>query len=222
MKSDLAHVLWIGGSTDAGKTTVSRVLATTHGWQEYHYDRFDRLEWPGHWARIDATRHPHLNAMRGKTRDASWVETMPEEMVADWLRSTPERFALSLEDLRAMPTSPPIVAEGYGFLPDLVLPMLSSPHQAIWLVSTEAFKRASYERRGKGRFADTSDPERARRNHISRDLLLADYILHRARDLGMTVIEIDGTISIEEIASLVDADFVSYTSTMSALHCAKE
>jgi adenylylsulfate kinase-like enzyme len=30
---DLAHVLWIGGAPDAGKTTIARLLATRHRWQ---------------------------------------------------------------------------------------------------------------------------------------------------------------------------------------------
>lgn len=148
MTADFSHVLWIGGSTDAGKTSVARALAEKYGWQEYHYDRYDRLEWPGHCARIDPIRRPSLFATRDRTRDAAWVQTTPEEMAR--------------ERLRALPAVPPIVAEGYGFLPELVRPLLSSPYPAIRLVSTEAFKRASYERRGKGKFGDTSDPERAR------------------------------------------------------------
>ncbi len=207
MKERLAHVLWIGGSTDAGKTSVARALAEKHAWQEYHYDRFDRFEPPGHWARIDPTRHPHLHAQRDVNLDDRWVNTTPAEMVADWLLSTPERFDLTLEDLRALPPAPPIVAEGYGFLPDLVLPLLSSKRQAIWLVSTEQFKRASYERRGKGRFAGTSDPERARRNHVGRDLLLAAEVRRRARELGLTLLEIDGTRLLEEIVAEVEAHF---------------
>jgi hypothetical protein len=210
VKAELAQVLWIGGSTDAGKTSVAQALAARHGWQAYHYDRFDRFEPPGHWARIDPRRHPHLHAERGRSRDQWWVETTPEAMVETWLRTTPERFALTLEDLRALPPAPPIVAEGYGFLPDLVLPWLSSPHQAIWLVSTETFKRASYDRRGKGRFADTSDPARARHNHLGRDLLLAAHVRERARALGLRVEEIDGTRPLDEIVALVGAHFAKY------------
>lgn len=206
----LAHVLWIGGSTDAGKTSVAQALAAKHGWQKYHYDRYDRFEPPGHWSRIDPARHPHLHAERARSLDDRWVKTTPEEMVAEWLRTTPERFQMTLEDLLALPPAPPIVAEGYGFLPDLVLPLLSSTRQAIWLVSTEEFKRASYARRGKGRFSDTSDPARARRNHIGRDLLLAARVRQRARELELTVVEIDGTRSLEEIVALVEAHVAPY------------
>ena len=208
----LAHVLWIGGATDAGKTSVAQALAARHRLQAYHYDRLDRLEPPGHWARVDPARHPHMHAssMR-RSRDDNWVHTTPEQMTADWLRSTPERFSLSLEDLQALPTAPPIVAEGYGLLPELVAPLLSSPHQAIWLVPTDAFKRASYERRGKGAFfADTSDHARASFNHVGRDLLIGDHVRRSAHGLGQTVVEIDGTRSLEQVIELVAAHFAPH------------
>jgi hypothetical protein len=203
----LAHVLWIGGATDSGKTSVARALATKYGLQAYHYDRYDREELPGHWARADPVRHPHLHATPVRDRDWMWVDTTPEQLVERWLRWTPERFLLTLEDLLALPSASPIVAEGYGFSPDLVLPLLASTRQAIWLVSTEEFKRATYERRGKGAFADTRDPPRARHNHIGRDLLLAEHLRRRAGQLGLTVVEVDGTRSLDEIVSLVEAHF---------------
>ncbi len=210
----LPHVFWIGGSTDSGKTSVAKALAARHGWQEYHYDLLDRLEWPGHWARIDPVRHPNVFAARGRSRDEAWVKTTPDEMVAEWLTTTPERFQLTLEDLSALASTPPVVAEGYGLLPDLVLPLLGSDRQAIWLVSTDEFKRASYERRGKGRFADTSDPARARRNHIGRDLLLATHVRRRALDLGLTVVDVDGSRGLEETVARVEAHFEPWIRTL--------
>jgi hypothetical protein len=203
----LAHVLWIGGATDSGKTSVARALAKKYGLQSYHYDLFDRIELPGHWARTDPVRYPYMHDYDVTDRDRMWVDTTPEELVEVWLQTTPERFQLTLEDLSAMPSAPGIVAEGYGFSPALVLPFLSSNRQALWLVSNEEFKRATYERRGKGAFADTRDPSRARRNHIGRDLLLAEHIGTQAEELGLTVVAIDKTRSLENIIALVEAHF---------------
>lgn len=149
-----------------------------------------------------------MHASEVTNRDWMWVDTTPEELVDRWRQTTPERFRLTLEDLEALPSNPPIVAEGYGFSPNLVLPLLTSARQAIWLVSNEEFKRATYERRGKGTsFADTRDPVRARRNHMGRDLLLAEHIQRRAIELGLAVVEIDGTRSLDEIITLVEAQF---------------
>lgn len=209
MKDALAHVVWIGGATDSGKTSVARALAERHGWRSYHYDQFDRLEHPGHWARVDPQRHPWMHGYDVEP-EAQWVNTTPERLVKGWLGTTPERFEMTLEDLLAMPDDRTIVAEGYGFLPELVSPLLSSPQQAIWLISTEAFKRASYARRSKGSWAGLSDPEHARRNHIERDLMIAKQLRERAEALGLTMIEIDGSRSLDEVIELVDAHLRDY------------
>lgn len=206
-----AHVVWIGGATDSGKTSVARALAEKYGLQAYHYDLYDRVEHPGHWARTDPVRYPHMHASPVEDRDWMWVDTTPEELLERWVETTPERFRLTLEDLQALPSKPLIVAEGYGFSPDLVLPLLTSTRQAIWLVSNEEFKRASYERRGKGTsFADTRDPCRAQHNHMARDLMLADRIRRRAEELGLAIVGIDGTRSLDEIITVVEAQFAPF------------
>ena len=41
VRDALSHVLWIGGATDSGKSTVAEKLAERHGLQVYHYDRRD-------------------------------------------------------------------------------------------------------------------------------------------------------------------------------------
>jgi 2-phosphoglycerate kinase len=207
LKTSLAHVLWIGGATDSGKTSVARALAEKYGLQAYHYDLYDREVYPGHWAGADPARQPHMHATPTEDRNWMWVDTTPQELVQRWLETTPERFELTVEDLQALPSRPPIVAEGYGLSPELVQPLLTSPRQAIWLVSTETFKRATYERRGKGQFAGTRDPARARYNHIERDLLLAEYMRERAKELGLTVVEIDGNRSLDAVVALVTRHF---------------
>jgi hypothetical protein len=114
---------------------------------------------------------------------------------------------MAIEDLLGMPADRPIVAEGYGFLPNLVLPLLLAPQHAIWLISSDEFKRASYARRGKGEFATTTAPARARHNHIERDLLLAELNRRRAIELGLATIAIDGTLTLDEVVDLVAAQF---------------
>lgn len=212
LKVTLANVLWIGGATDSGKTSVARALAEKYGWQQYHLDRYDREVAPGHWARINPVRQPHMTAHIAKSMDDRWVNTSPAEMLGRWLEIARERFEMVLEDLGGLPATPMVVAEGYGLLPELVAPLISSTHQAIWLVSNEAFKRETYlrrvERGEKGAHQpERSDPERARENHIGRDLLIGEYVRERAEALGLRVVTIDGGRTLEEVVSLVDAHF---------------
>jgi hypothetical protein len=219
----LAHVLWIGGPTDAGKTSVARVLAARYDLRVYHYDLLDRLEPPGHWARVDPARHPHMHAALGRSREATWVETTPEALLTDWRRTAVERFALALEDLLALPGGPPVVAEGYGFLPALVAPLLTSPRQAVWLVPSDAFRLAGRARRGKDTlWADTSDPARARHNHLGRDVLIGHVVREQAHRLGLTVAEVDGTRSMEDLTARVAAHFASLLPPLGATAVAAE
>ena len=41
LQQSLANVLWIGGATDAGKSTVAQNLAEQYSFQVYHYDQHD-------------------------------------------------------------------------------------------------------------------------------------------------------------------------------------
>ena len=34
LKEALSHVVWIGGATDCGKTTIAKNLAKRHQWQQ--------------------------------------------------------------------------------------------------------------------------------------------------------------------------------------------
>jgi hypothetical protein len=175
---DLAHVLWIGGAPDAGKTTVARLLAARRRWQWYSCD----VHTQSHLARADPAQLPATYAKLGKSIDERWVQPTPEELLRSIVAINDERFPLILADLRALPTRPPILAEGPSLHPQLVAPLLTSRHQAIWLVPTEEFALASAARRDKPRGRDqASDPERYRRNLLERNRLFAGTSGERSR-----------------------------------------
>ncbi len=195
----LAPVVWIGGPPCAGKTSVARQLADRYGLHAYHFDCHEA----DHITRSSPAQQPALHAFLKMTMDERWVLRSPREMAHTAIRSWTQRFPLVLEDLRALPTEPPIVAEGAGLFPEIVAPLVASPHQAVWLVPTAAFCATMRRRRGSAMPAETSDPERAWRNLIDRDILLARYVRHRAVERGLAVIEIDGSRSIDEVTAAV-------------------
>lgn len=116
-----------------------------------------------------------------------------------------EGFDLILADLLALPREPPILVEGFRLLPRLVAPLLSQPHQAVWLAPTPAFRRTAFGRRG---FtweipARTSQPERALSNLLHRDQLFTEAVVAEAAALGLHVIEVDGALGIAEVSACV-------------------
>jgi 2-phosphoglycerate kinase len=203
LKQSLSHVLWIGGATDSGKTTLARMLAEKHSLQVYHYDREDARQ-----VTALAQTIEYYRAFLAATLDERWVQPEPEELYRFVLRGFQDRFPLVLEDLLALPREPGILAEGFGLTPDLVAPLLTSRRQAIWLVPTDAFKRASMQRRGKPSFRkQVSDPERAARNLFERDRMITGYVQESARQHDLELVEVDDSASLEEMAVRIEQHF---------------
>ena len=210
---DLAHVLWIGGAPDAGKTTIAHLLAERHRWQWYPCDAHahNHLNLIAH---ADPAQHPAMYAKLGTSIDELWVHPTPAELLQSIVAINHERFPLILADLRAMPTRPLLLAEGSSLHPELVAPLLTTQHQAIWLVPSEAFARASATRRDKPRRRDrSSDPERYRQNLLERDRLFAEHIRREVAAQGGALIDVDGTQTIEEVAHRVEEHFAPYLGT---------
>lgn len=204
LKLALRHVLWLGGAPDAGKTSVAKELVRRHGLQLYHLDSAE----PSHIARTTPERQPTFAAFLAMTMDQRWVTRSPEEMAEQVVASSAERWPLHLEDVLALPEEPPVLAEGPWLLPELVAPLLSNPRQAIWLEPSEAFKRASAERRDKPGFRrETSDPERATRNWFERDLLIAAHVRRGVEERGLALLAVDGSRPLDEMVALVERRF---------------
>lgn len=211
-RRNLAHVFWIGGPPDGGKSTVAALIASAIDGETYHFDRHEM----DHLRRATPERFPHNAALFRRVEDLSEAgfveETWVAHSVADMARTTrliwEERLPLVIEDLLAMPTDTPIIAEGPGFFPTTIEPLLSRPQQAIWLLPSAAFKRASHARRQKTAFRDlTSNPGLALDNHITRDLLLTETYRQELTSSTLSWIEITGRDPAEVIARQVMAQF---------------
>jgi hypothetical protein len=210
-RDQLAHVRWIGGPPDAGKSTVALLLAERYGVPVYRQDGRELA----HLRQATPACHP-ANAELWRTiteegEDAfiqTWVDNAPATL-ADQARAVwSERIDFICEDLSEVEPSGGIIAEGPGFFPDVITPLLSSPHQAIWLIPTESFKRRSHIARGKSeRRTRTSDPDLFLEHHIARDLIFAEQYRREVIDAGLPWIEIDGSDDAETIAHRVATHF---------------
>ena len=211
-RASLQRVLWLGGGQWAGKTTVAQVLLARHPLLFYAYDYHDARSHADR-SRAAPGRYPQRSAFLAaldRHPDAVWVTPTPEELAEEALRAFVERFAMVVEDLLAMPPGPPILAEGWGLRPDLVAPLLDSPRRAVFLVPTEAFRQhqlRTLPRAGRLPTPGVSDPERAQRNRVERDRILARDVADSARRLGLRAIEVDGSVGPAEVAAIVEEQF---------------
>ncbi|RSN38862.1 hypothetical protein DMC64_40245 [Amycolatopsis sp. WAC 04197] len=205
----LKQALWICGGQWAGKSTVSRLLARRHGITVYHYDFHDAR---AHQDRRIAHRVRNGSPVEDPDPEAVWVETTPERMAADTIAGFPTRFAWALDDLRALVSGRPILAEGWGLRPELVAPLLDSPRRMIVLVPTDEFREHQLRvlPRAGAVTQRVSDPERAQRNRIARDRLVAEDAVRSAERLGIRVLRVDGSKDAEAIADVVAEHFGPY------------
>jgi hypothetical protein len=137
--------------------------------------------------------------------DERWLNRPPGVMRDTFHGFQGEGFWLLIDDLLALPTSPPVLVEGFTLLPRLVAPLLSDPHQAVWLLATPVFRRAAFESRGSTYDIPrkTSDPERALENMLERDRLFSEDVAREAAALRLPVIGIDVGMSIDALAAQV-------------------
>ncbi|HEY3797861.1 MAG TPA: hypothetical protein VGL58_05865 [Caulobacteraceae bacterium] len=203
----MASYLWIGGTTDAGKTTQARRLALFHTLALLECDRRDAAEHE----RI-AAHSPAYRAFLEMTPDERWVQHTPEWLLANTLESHRDRFPLILEDAaRLARRGRPVLIEGWDLTPELVAPLLEDPRRAVWMIPTETFKRRSWERRGKPAWkSQVSDPELGAANAFGRDVLLGEEIERQARALGFDVMTVDGSLSEDETTHRLEARFAPF------------
>jgi hypothetical protein len=205
----LRQTLWIGGGQWAGKSTVARILAVQYGVTAYHYDYHDAR---GHSDRRLAHRVRCGQESTEPDPDTVWVHPTPEQMATQTLAGFPIRFEWALDDLRALVSGRPIIAEGWGLRPELVAPILDSPRRMVVMVPTEAFRQHQLHTlpRANTFSHHVSDLARAQRNRVARDRLIADDAVLTARQHDIPVIEIDGSLDAEAVAAIVAEHFGPY------------
>jgi hypothetical protein len=196
---------WIGGGQWAGKTTVASILARRYGLTVYRHD------YPAarsHLDRVAAAQARVGEPVTGFDPDWAFVQRSPQEMAAGVLADFTDRFEWALDDLRALESPHPIIAEGWGLRPELVAGIGGAGRMVV-LVPTEKFRQhqiATLPRAsqlGNRNRNQVSDPGLGQRNRVDRDRLMAEDAVQSAVRHGVPVIKVDGSRDADGVADLV-------------------
>src|SRR5580765_1503362 len=208
----LEEVLWIGGAQWAGKSTVANLLAARYPLVRYAFDYHDARSHSER-AKASPNRFPAFNTFLAALDidpDSVWADPAPEAMAEHALRIFAERFELVLEDIVALPEGTRLLAEGWGLRPNLIVPYLPSSEHAVFLVPTDEFREqqlATVARAGSLGITELRNPERAQRNRVERDRILAADVVEQATRLGLPVIHVDGSEHEGQVATRVETQF---------------
>lgn len=187
--TSLNHVLWIGGPPGAGKSSVAIRLARRHGLRLYSADtrtweHRDRALLAGNRA---ARRWEAMSP--DERRDGS----SPQELLEMSLHA--ERGAMVIDDLRALPPTPLVVAEGSVLPAAAVSAGVAERSHAVWLLPTRSFQERSLDGRAAG-------PGTALLYR-----LLAETITREAGEHGVRALTVDGSRDVDAIVAWLEEQF---------------
>ncbi len=201
----IGNAFWIGGGQWAGKSTVARILAHRYGLTAYHFDYQNvHAHHDRRLARLARAGEPTVDP----DPEDMWIRHTPAEMAAQVLADFRTDFDWVLDDLRALVSGNPIIAEGWGIRPELIAE-IGLAERMLVMVPTEEFRAYQLRTMERARtlHATVSDPEKAQTNRLERDSLMATDAVDSARKLGIPVIEVDGSRDSESVADIVAAQF---------------
>lgn len=189
----LRHVYWIGGSPCAGKSSVAEALAERYDMASYNCDAAFEI----HEKTVDPERFPTLSRLSRLSCNDLWMRPVPQQ-VSEEIALYDEEFSLILDDLRALPTDRPVIAEGAALLPHLLHDLGIDAHRTLWMVPTPQFQREHYTRREWRHdvLAACADPAQAWHNWMERDIGFARAVCNEATALNRRCIVVDGAQSL--------------------------
>ena len=201
---DLSTIYWIGGAPCSGKSTIAENLAFKYGFSLFKSD--DHMYAHMRLARqAGAQKQPVMAKLAGLSWNEIWTRPV-EIQVQDELAFYHEEFDLLLDELALYPQGQPILAEGNAWLPELIGRLALPPGRIVYVVPTTDFQVTNYSQREfiKDILSQCTAPQLALENWMERDARFGELVSQQARQSGQPIILVDGRLSIEENAALVE------------------
>ena len=204
MAASEGNVFWLGGSPCAGKSSISRILASGFDLDVYHVDE----AFETHAQRLDREHQPALIRWSESSWNERWMQPI-DNLIQDVIGCYREHFDLICEDILAMPKQKSLLVEGTALLPREVASLLPKRSHAIWIIPSADFQRAHYSERqwAWDIVAQCSDPEVAFHNWMERDIRFAEWVEAEATTLDLPILRVDGNRTLQENAEAVATHF---------------
>lgn len=180
-----AEIYFIGGAPCGGKSTAARAICARYGFRAFELDR--NLE-----------RYTHLGMLDGNALLRAAAIAAPQDINAlppcrqcrQELEIYRQLFPYALRELLAMEPGAPILADGAGFLPELMQQAGVDAGHYVCLIPEPSFQRARYRERpwAAQLIAQTPEPEKTFDRWMARSALLGREIRAQARQLGYACI----------------------------------
>lgn len=195
----MKRTLIIGGSPCSGKSTLSNYLSEKLGYQVINVDDYmDK-----HIEEADDKRQPIM--YQWKTEP--WHNLFSRDvdvLLSEEIKFYEEEWEFLRRDINNDIENDTIIIEGCALLPSLAATFLRDV-DVLYMVPTEAFQKEKYRLRDWAFeiVKDAENPQDAFDNWMDRDVEFAKFVEENAKSKGYKVIVVDGTKTVEQIATEV-------------------
>jgi shikimate kinase len=200
----MAKIYYIGGSPCSGKSTIAELIEKKYNFKYYKLD--DKLE--EYTKKASEAGKTYSSKYYKMNTDEIWLRTPAEQNIEEF-EIYKEIFEYVLEDLKQLQPEISIIAEGAGFLPELMDKIGVPKNEYICIVPAKEFQIEKYSQRPYIPYVleGSSDKKRAFQNWMERDALFAIDVVESARELGYPSIITNYETSIEENLAIVEKVF---------------